>query len=65
MIALTSASLLFLLNDFKVSPAWVYWLSSLVAVSAALGVVVIAQLTWERAINTAESEGLVEPSSPR
>ncbi|MET0453168.1 MAG: hypothetical protein ABW137_15170 [Mycobacterium sp.] len=60
MVALASASLLVLLNDFEVGPAWVHWLGSLVAVAAALGVVAIAQLTWERAINAAKSAGLVE-----
>lgn len=65
VIAVASASMLLLLNDFAVGPAWVHWLSSVVAGSAMLGVVVMATLTWERAINTAESEGLVESSSPR
>jgi hypothetical protein len=65
MIAVASASLLLLLHDFNVGPAWVHWLSSLVAVSAAFGVVVMAQLMWERAINTAESDGLVGQSSAR
>ncbi|TPG35760.1 hypothetical protein [Mycolicibacterium hodleri] len=37
------------------------WLGSLVAIAAALGVVVIAELSWHRAISTATSAGLVEP----
>ena len=64
-IAAVSVSLLLLLNDVTVGPAWVYWLGSLVAVSAALGVVLMAQVTWERAINAAESEGLVEARPAR
>lgn len=34
---------------------------SLVAITAALGVVVIAELGWHRAIATAKSAGLVAP----
>ena len=63
MFALAVASSLVLLSDLQVGPAWVHWVGSLVAVAAALGVVVIAELSWERAINTAESAGLVAPQS--
>jgi hypothetical protein len=63
MFALAAASSLVLLSDFRVGPAWVHWAGSLVAVAAALGVVVIAELSWDRAINTAESAGLVAPQS--
>ncbi|MCW2520367.1 MAG: hypothetical protein JWR46_2986 [Mycobacterium sp.] len=63
MFALAAASSLVLLSDLQVGPAWVHWVGSLVAVAAALGVVVIAELSWDRAINTAESAGLVAPQS--
>ncbi|MCW2551987.1 MAG: hypothetical protein JWR78_1768 [Mycobacterium sp.] len=63
MFALAAASSLALLSDLRVGPAWVHWVGSLVAVAAALGVVVIAELSWDRAINTAESAGLVAPQS--
>ncbi len=61
MFALAAASSLMLLSDLRVGPAWVHWVGSLVAVAAALGVVVIAELSWDRAINTAKSAGLVAP----
>ncbi|MDT5334689.1 MAG: hypothetical protein QOD90_194 [Mycobacterium sp.] len=35
--------------------------ASLVAVAAALGVMVIAELGWHRAITTAKSAGLIGP----
>ncbi|HYO03642.1 MAG TPA: hypothetical protein VET27_17940 [Mycobacterium sp.] len=64
MLALAGASsLLLLLSDLQVGPAWVHWIGSLVAVAAALGVVVIAELSWHRAINTAKSAGLVAPET--
>jgi uncharacterized membrane protein len=63
MFALAAASSLVLLSDLRVGPAWVHWVGSLVAVASALGVVVIAELSWDRAINTAESAGLVAPQS--
>jgi hypothetical protein len=63
MFALAAASSLVLLSDLRVGPAWVHWAGSLVAVAAALGVVIIAELSWDRAINTAESAGLVAPQS--
>jgi hypothetical protein len=59
MLALAGASSLVLLSDLQVGPAWVHWVGSLVAVAAALGVVVIAELSWDRAIDTAKSAGLV------
>lgn len=65
MLALAGASslVLLLLSDLQVGPAWVHWIGSLVAVAAALGVVVIAELSWHRAINTAKSAGLVAPET--
>ncbi len=63
MLALAGASSLMLLSDLQVGPAWVHWIGSLVAVAAALGVVVIAELSWHRAINTAKSAGLVAPET--
>jgi hypothetical protein len=65
IIAVATASLLLLLNDAEASPSWMHWLVSLIGVVAALGVVAVAQVTWERALGAAESEGLVEPGSPR
>jgi hypothetical protein len=60
MLALAGASsLLLLLGERHVGPAWVHWIGSLVAVAAALGVVVIAELSWDRAITTATAAGLV------
>lgn len=59
MLALAGASSLVLLSDFQVGPAWVHWVGSFVAVAAALGVVVIAELSWDRAVDTAKSAGLV------
>ena len=61
MLALAGASLLVLLSDLQVGPAWVHWVGSLVAVAAALGVVIVAELSWDRAIDTAKSAGLVAP----
>lgn len=63
MFALALASSLVLLSDPHVGPSWVHWVGSLVAVSAAFGVVVIAELGWHRAINTAKSVGLVSPET--
>jgi protein-S-isoprenylcysteine O-methyltransferase Ste14 len=63
MLALAGASSLVLLSDLQVGPAWVHWVGSLVAVAAALGMVVIAELSWDRAIDTAKSVGLVAPES--
>lgn len=59
MLVLAAASSMVLLGDVRVGPAWVHWVGSLVAVVAALGVVVIGQLSWDRAIDTAKSAGLV------
>ena len=63
MITLAAASSLALLNDIHAGPPWLHWIGSLVAVAAALGTVVIAELTWQRAINTATAAGLVEHPS--
>lgn len=57
MLALGCASALVLLND--VGPVWVRWVVSLVALAAALGVLVIAEVSWQRAVASAEAEGLV------
>lgn len=62
MIALASAASLILLNDIHVGPAWVHWTISLVALAAALGVLVIADISWERAVAHAEADGLVAPA---
>ncbi len=59
MIALTCASSLVLLNEIHVGPAWVHWAVSLVALAAALGVLMIADLSWQRAVANAEADGLV------
>ena len=59
IFALAAASSLVLLDDLRVGPAWLHWVASLVAIGAALGVVVIAELSWGRAISTAKSAGLV------
>jgi hypothetical protein len=50
MLALAAASSLVLLSN---------WVGSLVAITAALGLVLIAELSFHRAINTAKSAGLV------
>jgi hypothetical protein len=65
MFALALASSLVLLSDSRVGPAWVHWAGSLVAIAAALGVMVIAELGWHRAINTAKSAGLVSTDGVR
>ncbi|HME50423.1 hypothetical protein [Mycobacterium sp.] len=59
MMALAGASSLVLLNEIHVGPAWVQWVVSLVALAAALGVLVIADLSWQRAVANAEADGLV------
>jgi hypothetical protein len=61
MMALVAASSLALLTDFQAGPAWLHWIGSLVALGAALGIVVIAELTWQLAINSATAAGLVSP----
>lgn len=63
MFALAATSSLVLLTDPQVGPAWMHWMGSLVAIAAALGVVVIAELSWHRAIHTAKSAGLVAPET--
>jgi hypothetical protein len=63
MFALALASSLVLLSDSQFGPVWVHWVGSVVAIAAALGVVVIAELGWHRAINTAKSVGLVSPET--
>jgi hypothetical protein len=63
ILALAGASSLVLLADFHVGPAWVHWLGSLVALTAGLGVVVVAELNWQRAISTAAAAGLVAPET--
>jgi energy-coupling factor transporter transmembrane protein EcfT len=63
MFALAAASLLVLLGDGRVGPTWVHWVGSLVAVVAALGVVVIADVGWHRALTSAKSAGLVSPET--
>jgi phosphatidylglycerophosphate synthase len=63
MLALACASSLVLLADVHVGPAWVHWLGSLVALAAGLGVVVVAERNWQRAISTAAADGLVARST--
>jgi membrane protein YdbS with pleckstrin-like domain len=63
VLALAAASSLVLVTDLHVGPWWVHWVSSLVAIAAALGVVVIAELGWHRAITTAKMAGLVAPET--
>jgi hypothetical protein len=60
MISLTGASSLVLLNEVHVGPTWVHWMISVVALAAALGVLVIADLGWQRAVANAEADGLVD-----
>jgi hypothetical protein len=57
-LALAAISALALLHDLHAGP--VHWIGSLLALVAALGTVAIAELTWQRAINTAAAAGLVE-----
>ena len=63
ILALAGASSLVLLADVHVGPAWMHWLGSLVALAAGLGVVVVAELNWQRAISTAAAAGLVAQSA--
>ncbi len=59
MMALATASSLALLTDLHAGPTWLHWIASLMALAAALGVVVIAEVTWQRAVNAATAAGLV------
>lgn len=59
MIAFAGASSLVLVDNIHAGPAWVHWLASLVALLAALGVLVIADLSWQRAVAAAQADGLV------
>jgi uncharacterized membrane protein len=59
MFALATVSSLVLLSDRQISSTWIHWVGSLLAIAAALGIVVIAELTWHRAVTTAMSAGLV------
>ena len=59
MLVLAAASSLVLVSDVAGAPAWVHWVGSMVAACSALGVVMIAELSWDRAIVTAKSAGLV------
>jgi hypothetical protein len=61
MVALVAASSVALLTDFQAGPTWLNWIGTLVALAAALGVVVIAEVTWHLAINSAKAAGLVGP----
>lgn len=63
VLVLAGASSLVLLADVHVGPAWVHWFGSMIAVAAGLGVVVIAELNWQRAISTAAAAGLVASST--
>jgi phosphatidylglycerophosphate synthase len=63
MFALACASSLVLLADVHIGPAWVHWLGSVIALAAGLGVVVVAERNWQRAISTATADGLVAQAS--
>jgi hypothetical protein len=63
ILALAGASSLVLLADFHVGPAWVHWLGSVVALAAGLGLVIVAELNWQRAISAAAAAGLVTQSA--
>lgn len=63
ILVLAGASSLVLLADVHVGPAWVHWVGSMIALAAGLGVVVIAELNWQRAISTAAAAGLVASST--
>jgi Na+/proline symporter len=58
VMAVAAASLL-LLSGPPARPPWLHWIGSLVALAAALGAVVVAELTWQRALSTATAAGLV------
>jgi hypothetical protein len=58
VMALAAVSSLALLSGLHAGP--MHWIGSLVALGSALGTVVIAELTWQRALNTATAAGLVE-----
>jgi|KBSSwiStaDraftv2_1062776.scaffolds.fasta_scaffold57897_4 hypothetical protein len=59
MMALATASSLALLTDLHEGPTWLHWTASLAALAAALGVVMVAEVTWQRAVNAATAAGLV------
>ncbi|BBZ30133.1 hypothetical protein MMAD_44280 [Mycolicibacterium madagascariense] len=59
LVLAAASSSLMLLSDVSGAPAWVHWVGSIVAACSALGVVIIAELSWDRAIDTAKSAGLV------
>ncbi|HUO37879.1 MAG TPA: hypothetical protein VMU34_08570 [Mycobacterium sp.] len=59
MLALACASSLVLVDPVGIGPAWVHWVASLVALAAGAGVLVIANLSWQRAVATAQAAGLV------
>lgn len=62
IIVLAGASSLILLNDVHAGPA-LHWIASLVALAAAMGVLVVADLRWQRALADAETDGLVARSA--
>jgi hypothetical protein len=65
VMALAVASSLALFSGLHAGPSWLHWIGSLVALAAALGIVVIAELTWQRALNAATAAGLVaHPTHP-
>jgi hypothetical protein len=57
VMALAAVSSLALLNGLHAGP--MHWIGSLVALGSALGTVMITELTWQRALNTATAAGLV------
>jgi hypothetical protein len=63
VLVLAGASCSVLLADVGAGPAWLHWLASLVALAAGLGVVVVAEASWSRAITTAKTAGLVAPET--
>jgi hypothetical protein len=61
-VALAAISALALLNGLHAGP--VHWIGSLLALVAALGTITVAELTWQRALNTATAAGLVHRDEP-
>ena len=59
MVALACAASLVLLNEVHVGPSWLRWTISVVALAAALGVLIVGDISWERAVAAAEADGLV------
>lgn len=63
VLALVATASFALLSGMHTSATWVHWLGSAVALVTALATVVIVESTWQRAIDDATSDGLVEPAA--